>query len=62
MAPAVERTSAVISHHSVVVIGAGQAGLSVAYALQQRGIRPLVLEKIALDTPGISSDGIPSVL
>ena len=45
MAPAVERTSAVISHHSVVVIGAGQAGLSVAYALQQRGIRPLVLEK-----------------
>ena len=33
------------SSHSVVVIGAGQAGLSVTYALQQRGIRPLVLEK-----------------
>mgnify|MGYP006237728181 FL=1 len=45
MAPAVERTPVVNSHHSVVVIGAGQAGLSVAYALQQRGIRPLVLEK-----------------
>ena len=30
---------------SVVIVGAGQAGLSVAYALQQRGIRPLVLEK-----------------
>jgi putative flavoprotein involved in K+ transport len=31
--------------HAVVVIGAGQAGLSVAYQLQQRGIRPVVLEK-----------------
>ena len=29
----------------VVVIGAGQAGLSVAQALQQRGVKPLVLEK-----------------
>lgn len=29
----------------VVVIGAGQAGLSVAHALQKRGIRPLVLER-----------------
>ena len=28
-----------------MVIGAGQAGLSAAYALQQQGIRPLVLEK-----------------
>ena len=31
--------------HQVVVIGAGQAGLSVSQALQQHGIRPLVLEK-----------------
>jgi putative flavoprotein involved in K+ transport len=30
---------------SVVVVGAGQAGLSVAHALQKRGIRPVVLEK-----------------
>ncbi|MEB3352408.1 MAG: FAD-dependent oxidoreductase, partial [Cyanobacteriota bacterium] len=33
------------SRRSVVVVGAGQAGLSVAQALQQRGIRPLLLEK-----------------
>ena len=31
--------------HQVVVIGAGQAGLSVSQALHQHGIRPLVLEK-----------------
>ena len=30
---------------TVVVIGAGQAGLSVAEALQRQGLRPLVLEK-----------------
>jgi len=29
----------------VVVVGAGQAGLSIAACLQRRGIRPLVLEK-----------------
>lgn len=28
-----------------MVIGGGQAGLSIAYALQKRGIRPLVFEK-----------------
>ena len=33
------------ANHAVVVIGAGQAGLSVVYQLQQRGIRPVVLEK-----------------
>lgn len=32
-------------HYRVVVIGAGQAGLSIAHALQKRGLRPLVLEK-----------------
>jgi putative flavoprotein involved in K+ transport len=31
--------------HGVVVIGGGQAGLSMAACLQRRGIRPLVLEK-----------------
>ncbi len=29
----------------VVVVGGGQAGLSVAHALQRRGLRPLVLER-----------------
>ena len=32
-------------HHSVVVVGAGQAGLSLSYFLKQRGIDHLVLEK-----------------
>ena len=32
-------------HHSVVIVGAGQAGLSLSYFLQQRGIDHLVLEK-----------------
>ena len=30
---------------SVVIVGAGQAGLSVAHALQLQGLKPLVLEK-----------------
>ena len=33
------------THHSVVVIGAGQAGLSVSHYLKQRGIDHLVIEK-----------------
>jgi putative flavoprotein involved in K+ transport len=32
-------------HHRVVVVGAGQAGLSISYCLQQRGIEHVVLEK-----------------
>jgi putative flavoprotein involved in K+ transport len=32
-------------HHSVVVIGGGQAGLSLSHYLQQRGIDHLVIEK-----------------
>jgi putative flavoprotein involved in K+ transport len=31
-------------HHAVVVIGGGQAGLSVSYVLKQRGIEHVVLE------------------
>ncbi|MCS5699021.1 MSMEG_0569 family flavin-dependent oxidoreductase [Cyanobium sp. FGCU-52] len=31
--------------HPVVIVGAGQAGLSMAHTLQRRGIRPLLLER-----------------
>ncbi len=37
--------TAVPQRHQVVVVGGGQAGLSLAACLQRRGIRPLVLEK-----------------
>jgi putative flavoprotein involved in K+ transport len=37
------------THHSVVVIGGGQAGLSVSYCLAERGIDHVVLER---DRPG----------
>ena len=30
---------------SVIIIGAGHAGLSFAHSLQQKGIKPLILEK-----------------
>ena len=33
------------THHSVVIVGAGQAGLSLSHYLKQRGIDHLVLEK-----------------
>ncbi|MBL4835676.1 MAG: MSMEG_0569 family flavin-dependent oxidoreductase [Pseudomonas sp.] len=36
------------SHHSVIIIGGGQAGLSASYYLQQHDIHHLVLEKHAL--------------
>ena len=32
-------------HHSVIVIGGGQAGLSISYCLKERGIDHLVLER-----------------
>ncbi|MFU2326080.1 MSMEG_0569 family flavin-dependent oxidoreductase [Pseudomonas sp. NFX98] len=32
-------------HHSVIVVGGGQAGLSASYYLQQQGIDHLILEK-----------------
>jgi putative flavoprotein involved in K+ transport len=35
-------------HHSVIVVGGGQAGLSASYHLQQQGIDHLVLEKHSL--------------
>ena len=35
-------------HHSVIVVGGGQAGLSASYYLQQQGIEHLVLEKHSL--------------
>ncbi|WP_077048590.1 MSMEG_0569 family flavin-dependent oxidoreductase [Pseudomonas sp. KK4] len=38
-------TSIKTPHHSVIVVGGGQAGLSASYYLQQQGIDHLVLEK-----------------
>jgi len=38
-------TSIKIPHHSVIVVGGGQAGLSASYYLQKEGIDHLVLEK-----------------
>ena len=35
-------------HHSVVIVGGGQAGLSLSYFLQQRAIDHLVIEKRSL--------------
>jgi putative flavoprotein involved in K+ transport len=35
----------VVSHHSVIVVGGGQAGLSMSWYLKQLGIDHLVLEK-----------------
>ena len=32
-------------HHSVIIVGGGQAGLSLSYYLKQYGIEHLVLEK-----------------
>jgi uncharacterized repeat protein (TIGR04042 family) len=33
-----------LEHHTVIVVGGGQAGLSVSYFLKQRGVDHLVLE------------------
>lgn len=35
-------------HHSVIIVGGGQAGLSLSYYLQERGIDHLLLEKRSL--------------
>jgi len=39
------QTSDSTTHFSVIVVGGGQAGLSVSYYLKQKGIDHLVLEK-----------------
>ncbi|HEY9906030.1 MAG TPA: FAD-dependent monooxygenase, partial [Thermosynechococcaceae cyanobacterium] len=33
------------SHYSVIIIGGGQAGLSMSYCLKERGIDHIVFEK-----------------
>jgi putative flavoprotein involved in K+ transport len=32
-------------HYPVIIIGGGQAGLSVSYCLKQRGIEHMIFEK-----------------
>jgi putative flavoprotein involved in K+ transport len=44
----VHLTSVKPTHHSVIVVGGGQAGLSASYYLQQHGIDHLLLEKHSL--------------
>jgi putative flavoprotein involved in K+ transport len=44
----VHLTSVKPPHHSVIVVGGGQAGLSASYYLQQHGIDHLLLEKHSL--------------
>ena len=34
-----------VEHHSVIVVGAGQAGLSISWHLANRGVGHVVLEK-----------------
>ena len=41
-----ERAADVPAHVPCVIVGAGHAGLSVAYGLQQAGLRPLLLEQL----------------
>jgi 2-polyprenyl-6-methoxyphenol hydroxylase-like FAD-dependent oxidoreductase len=38
--------------HDVLVIGAGQAGLALSMALQQVGIKPVLLDRSAPDFEG----------
>ncbi|MBT9586421.1 NAD(P)-binding domain-containing protein [bacterium] len=46
-----------IAPYSVIVLGAGPAGLAIAYELIRRGVEPLVLEKGV--TPGASFAAFP---
>ena len=34
-----------VAHHSVLIVGGGQAGLSLSHYLKQRSIEHVVLEK-----------------
>jgi len=52
--------SSPIAHHSVAVIGGGQAGLSISWYLKRSGIDHVVFEKSAPATPGGRSAGTRS--
>src|SRR6478736_274853 len=43
-APRDARAKSRVEHHTVIVVGGGQAGLSVRYCLKQRGIDHVILE------------------
>lgn len=47
-----------MNHYSVIIVGGGQAGLSLSYCLKQYGIDHVVLEKIRLAMLGVTNDGI----
>lgn len=49
-----------MKHHSVIIVGGGQAGLSISYYCQQHGIDHLVLEKITSCMHGKKNAGILS--
>ena len=49
------------SHYSVVIVGGGQAGLSMSYCLKERGLDHIVFEKTRLGIHGDQNVGIPFV-
>ncbi len=46
-----------VPHHTVVVVGGGQAGLSISHYLKVRGLDHVVFEKDVPWARGPSSDG-----
>lgn len=48
MHPSLSTTSPLDGHYSVLIVGGGQAGLSMSYLLKEKGISHLILEKNVL--------------